>query len=460
MSYSDWRKSLIYNMYNATIREFVTRYQPGWPTVVLLPGGMGSQLDRSMEAYQPDLRQPTDYDTVWIDFGILFCGEARSLLIETNGHDRDSHVIVADGPLRLPPFFKKYSPYDVTEQFFQSKNVNYVVFGYDWRRPLDEGAKFLEYFLTHLKNRVFAKHNENPLPNLTLLAHSQGGLVAKIFLHRVVDIGAWMKQLITVATPFYGTWNHQQRYFIGQKMLNKIYPASEVAEITATLPGPYSLMFLPQPIFHKYDAAMGLKRYPMRDPNGGDGADPYDAANLNRYPKWVNSQHLENAGKICRILAAPLPPAVAQRVYNIRSVADNQTPVELIWQPLSAGFNPDEDDSPVQKGTLGLGDGTVPAWSAYHVSVPDENKKELTGVVEDHTYLMEDPQVLGLVDALINDQPMSEAEAAPAAAKTTAASAEEVMVLCKDIGASKASRNDTRLSDPRMWRGIYRDLTR
>ena len=455
MTYRDLRTRSVHNVYNSTIREFVNHYRVGRPTIMLLPGGMGSQLDRSMEAYQRGQLPPTDYDTVWIDFGTIFLGQARSLMIETNGRDRDSHAIVANGPLRSP-----VNAYDATQQFFKDLDVNYVVFGHDWRRPLAEGAAFLEHFLTQLKDRVFAKHDENPLPNLTLLAHSQGGLVAKIFLHHVVDIGAWMKQLITVATPFYGTWSHQRRYFIGEQLLSAFYQPSEMAPIIATLPGLHNLMFLPRSTFDTHGKAMGLQQYPMRDPGGDVGPDPYDVGSLDHYPAWVSRQHLHDAGHICRTLAAALPSAVAQRVYNIRSIADDQTPVELVWHPLPTDFDPDKDNSPVQEGAVGSGDGPVPAWSAYHVSVPAMNQKELSNAVE-HTYLMEDPQVLGLVEALINDRPMSEAEAAPAAAAPIpTASAKDVKALCDEIAASQASHNDSRLNDPQIWRGIYRELMR
>ena len=87
-------------------------HRVGRPTIMLLPGGMGSQLDRSLEAYQRGQLLPTDYDTVWIDFGTIFLGQARSLMIETNGRDRDSHAIVANGPLRSP-----VNAYDATQQF-------------------------------------------------------------------------------------------------------------------------------------------------------------------------------------------------------------------------------------------------------------------------------------------------------------------------------------------------------
>ena len=45
MNYPVWRRHAIHNVYGSTISEFVDRYQRGRPTIVLLPGGMGSHLE-------------------------------------------------------------------------------------------------------------------------------------------------------------------------------------------------------------------------------------------------------------------------------------------------------------------------------------------------------------------------------------------------------------------------------
>ena len=387
-------------------------------------------------------------------------GQARSLLVEKDGRDHNSHVIVADGPLRNVGI----DPYDVTERFFRHPDVdiNYVVFGYDWRRPLSEAAEYLEYFLTHLRSRVFDVFLENPLPDLTLLAHSQGGLVAKLFLHRFVDIEPWMKQLITVATPFYGTWSHQQRYFIGHKELNEVYSPEEVARIIATLPGPYNLMFLPRSTFAEFCDRIGLDRYPIRTPDDQDGFDPYDDGNIALYPQWVSPSHLRNAKETARILGSTLPPHVADKVHNIRSSTCKDTPVELVWNPLPVNFRPDDEKSPIVSGKPGDGDGTVPAWAAYHVSVPDGNRTEFHETKQ-HFELMEDCQVLKHVYGLIKDS-----EGAPeaqilsvvsqAARESTGyadtCSTEEVQSLFEKIARAQTAHEVPWLGRPEMWRGI------
>lgn len=461
MSYSVWRRRAILNTYNARIREFVGRYQSGRPTVVLLPGGMGSQLNQSMEEYQSSYAQPTDYDPVWIDIGTFLAGQVRSLQIETDGRDYLSHVVVADGPLRGSLIS---SPYAAAKMFFQHSDIdfNYLVFGYDWRRSLVECSEFLEYFLTQLRKRVFDVYGEDLSHNLSLLAHSQGGLVAKIFLHRNKNIDMWITRLITVATPFYGTSSHQKRYFVGQELINKVYSPEEIARIAATLPGPYNLMFLPKPTYQKFGAEIGLSRYPIRDENDKDGADPYNEQSICLYPNWINSVHLQQAGQTARILAAKLPEEVAKCVFNIRSTTCDDTPVELTWEPLPPNFQAnDTGNCPIKTKTPGKGDGTVPFWSAYHVSV--EHRKEFTNSCE-HVRLMEDPQVLKYVYGLIKDN-SDDPDCSRALKKAKEISdfvgnvADcEIQKLFQDIAEGISARNDARLSKPEIWGGIYREL--
>lgn len=465
MDYQVWRRHSITSAYDKIIKDFLGDYNSGQPTVVLLPGGMGSQLSRSEKPYNEKSKMPPDdYDPVWIDWGTIFCCQAHSLSIDGYGHDHENHVIVADGPVHFyAPFIKDVTPYSTTKRFFKQQNFNFVVFAYDWRRPLDESAVCLQEFLKKLKDEVLAKHKENPLPNLTLLAHSQGGLVAKIFLHRVADrVSECMGKLITVATPFYGTWSHQQRYFIGEPALSRFYKKKKMARIIATLAGPYSLMFLPKSTFDSYGEAIGLDMYPMRYSDGSD-ADPYNKINLGSYyPDWVSEKHLEYAGQLCQTLAMPLPQGAEGLVYNIRSVACRKTPVELVWHPLPENFNPDNHDCPIKKSTCDLGDGTVPYWSAYHAGVPDENRRELTGKdVKGHAFLMEDSEVLRTVYQWITGEIMSEKEfpLVDDPSKPCLAPISDMEKLFHEIAQGKVGYEYSHLSLA-MQRRIFQELMR
>ena len=280
MRYENARRLEIRDSHSRAVEEFARTYKKARPTIVFLPGGMGSQIDRTGKPYRGAASLPfKNYDPIWIDLGIIFDNEALQLEIKPNGHDIGNHICIPNGPLR---FLLK--PYDATEDYFYEKDYNYIVFAYDWRRPVSESAGFLEFFLKRLRARVVALRQEDPLPNTTILCHSMGGLVAKVFLHRVfkqsataTDLQKWMARLITVATPFYGASTHMTRYYKGQNPLNIIYGTQQIARLTGTLMGTYILMFLDRKTYSSYAGSLEITRYPVRDAqNDGLEADPYD----------------------------------------------------------------------------------------------------------------------------------------------------------------------------------------
>ena len=457
MPYNDWRTNAILGAYNEEVRDFVDKYKAGRPTVVLLPGGMGSRLVRSSNAYERGSVRPILDNTVWLDIGTLLGGEARALRIQRNNRDSQSHVIVPIGPLRFP-----VSAYDATETFFRHRNVNYnyVVFAYDWRRPLVECAEFLNRFLTLIKRRVFEKHNEDPSHNLTLLAHSQGGLVATLFLHLTPSPREIMRRLITVATPFYGNWSQHRRYFVGESALSLFYSRTEMAEIISTLHAPYNLLFPPRSIFDECEG-LGLDRYPLRDARDEAAPDPFDMSSSDRYPEWVNRNNLQQARDAYKFIGGPLPAKIVNDVYNIRSVADAKTPVELVWNPLPLKFDPEGETSPILPAKRGLGDGTVPWWSAFHANVPAKNRRQFESAKE-HTYIMEDQNILNLVQAVIDGKPIK-IDPIPESGTIKRAAVERpgrAAALLTELAEDTATRNDERLARDKMWRGVYREVLR
>jgi hypothetical protein len=69
MSYDSYRKAKIEGYYDAQLETLVSSFDPSEPTVILLPGGMGSQLERTEHAVgtEPNVIN----DIVWLDWGIL-----------------------------------------------------------------------------------------------------------------------------------------------------------------------------------------------------------------------------------------------------------------------------------------------------------------------------------------------------------------------------------------------------
>ena len=461
MAYENARKLEIQDAHARRIEKFARTYKKNRPTVVLIPGGMGSQIDRSTKPFRGNASLPFKrYDPIWMDLGIIFDREVLQLEIKDNGHDLDNHICIPNGPLRF-----LIEPYKETADFFRSKGYNYIVYAYDWRRPIVESAGFLKYFLTLLKSRVQDLRHEDPLPNTTLLCHSMGGLVTKVFLHRVLkqnataaDVRNWMDRFVSVATPFYGAATHMTRYYKGQEPLNIISGTKPLARVIGTMPGPYILMFLDRKVYARLADDLEIDRYPVRDSKHRDReADPYDENLFERYPPWVKQDFLHNAASLRGAIARPLPAAVLDRVFHFRATK-LKTWVELHWKNVDGSrYDPRRDDSPIS-GKKGEGDGTVPAWSARLVQVPDSQVFNLTKA-KSHEELPAHPETLKAVHQLIKSDKLPRSVPAPDRPTGPAkASLPAVRQFFEDVSGGRIKRDDIRATDEKLWRRIVQEV--
>jgi pimeloyl-ACP methyl ester carboxylesterase len=417
VSYEQYRASLIQSYYDYQLETLMSDFDPRRPTVILLPGGMGSQLERTEQAYPANPNLITDI--VWLDWQVII-GDARTLEIDAAGADKDSFVLAAHGPFK---FFGE-NPYGDLRERARSKNWNYAVFGYDWRRPLKESAAYFKNWILDFRARVRRRFGDayDPIPRLTIVCHSMGGLVATAALADANFSGLGFNAVMTIATPFYGTSTQQERYYKGVDRLNDIYGTQDVIRIVASLPGPYTLMFLPKAVYDRDQQKLGLTRYPEFDPNGP--CDPYDAAMMRRWPQPIRDrwQHIDKARDEMIGVADPINRNIAAKFFNVRSGLDRTTAVELVWNDVDGTtIDPDDDPSPVT-GLAGPGDGTVPAWSAFHAYC--SNRHDLTQA-KDHGNLLRHREVLALIEKVVTTgklpvRPMA-ARAGKAPAKETVA---------------------------------------
>lgn len=466
MDYQIARNHEIHDAHQRLIDTFAKSYRVGKPTIVLLPGGMGSHLDRSVLAFKDDQSIPFAlYDPVWMDLEMIFGRDLELLRMEDTGHDVGEHIIIPTGPLQF-----LVNAYDGTRRFFEDLGWNYIVFAYDWRRSLEEAASQLNEFLANLRDRVKDLRDVDPLPTTTLLAHSQGGLVGKIFLQIVsgddgLGIGLWMERFVTIGAPFYGTSSHQDRYYQGQSPLNIFYGKRRVAEIAGSLPGPYVLMFADQSALNAgTQTKLGLSSYPITDSATGAPADPYDSANFGRYPPWVSTTALDDAVLARETIVADLPGPVAERVFHIRSGLNTTTATELKWDPVAgASYDPASAPSPLI-AVAGKGDGTVPFWSARLAQIPDAQVYNLAQA-SDHGGLAEHAETLSVVRKLVESGTLPKPAAVAVAAAaipaamlgTPKASRAKTSKWIADARVGKIKKGDARASDPEVWRRILEE---
>jgi pimeloyl-ACP methyl ester carboxylesterase len=466
MNYDTARNHEIHDAHQRAIDIFAKTYLNDRPTIVLLPGGMGSHLDRSTRPFKNDQSIPFGlYDPVWMDLEMIFGRDLELLAMGENGHDFGEHIIIPTGPLQF-----LVNAYDGTKRFFTDLGWNYIVFGYDWRRSLEEAASQLTEFLVNLRDRVKDLRDRDPLPTTTLIAHSQGGLVGKIFLQSVSGddgrgAGNWLERFVSIGTPFYGASSHQDRYYQGQSPLNTFYGKRRVAEIAGSMPGPYVLMFADQAALDAdAQAKLGLNGYPITDATTGAPADPYDSANFDRYPSWVRRSALEAALLARETIAFPLPDPAAERVFHIRSGLNAATISELKWQPVvGASYDPANAASPLT-GTAGRGDGTVPFWAARLAQTPDAQIYDLEQA-SDHGGLAEHAETLTVIRKLVEKGKLptraavaSATAALPAATLgTPKASAAKTNKFVNDALSGELKKHDDRASDPEVWRRLLEE---
>ena len=87
MDYDLVRYNTIRNTYRHGISTALSNFNPHWKTVILVPGGMGSQLIRTQDPFDELSMGVTQFDTVWMDPGILFQSDTLKLEIDSQGRD-------------------------------------------------------------------------------------------------------------------------------------------------------------------------------------------------------------------------------------------------------------------------------------------------------------------------------------------------------------------------------------
>ena len=379
--------------------EYLNAYDPHLPTVVLVPGGMGSRLIRGTVAYQDGVPYTNiEFYELWLNFAAAIQGELRHIAMNQDGQDGEMHPIVASG--ELSSIVKKY---EGVRDFFRGK-ANFVGLGYDWRRAPDREFMYVRSFLRRIADKVIGRGHEDPRKRLTLFAHSQGGLVAKLFVNDLVDRGErssdWFQQMVTCCSPFYGTWSHLSRFYVGEALPNLVTGgAAAVSRIVARIKGPYALLPAPKSVLEPRFAALGLARYPVRDAaDQSIECDPFAAAMRPRLPDYVVDDHLTDARRQYAQIDAPLPNEVARRVFHIRG-SENQAvnrPLEVYWRQGAGPADPISHNG----AQGGIHDGTVPFWAARLATTPDSNVFDVTGV--QHAGAAENETVLGIVWDLMN----------------------------------------------------------
>jgi pimeloyl-ACP methyl ester carboxylesterase len=460
MSYDTDREFEQGVIHDREITAFIARHalnpHPGpRRTLILFPGGMGSQLGRA--STPANAGPPFNYNTAWLDCAILF-GSALQLQM-AGDEDLNRQYVIANGCVEFGLLdLRPYAPFF---QWCSLQGIDWLPFAWDWRQSPERAAKhFLTEFLPKFRSRVQSAAGIDPTADLTLVGHSFGGHVAKLILQSNHPSANRVARAITVGTPFYGHAAHLHRYFAGDVSLNPLpgYGARNVTRTLSSFRGCYLLMPLPGALFARDQVALAadpickLQDYPCVDATTQAATDPYRPGTSGtrvRYPANFGFQpaQLEPAEQIVMSIAEPLAAPKSQKLYHLRGIQmrDGGTAYETIhgqsWDWIRANFDPGVDPSPITDTSVCPGDGVIPAWSARLVSTPAANIRTLRGDINqdgfEHMDLLSVPSIQAEIGNIMG-LPMVLAMMIKPEDDQASATREEVAAFLEEMGRTRS----------------------
>ncbi len=413
------QSSLLERFHRTRIHAFIEKFDRTKPTLVILPGGMGSRIYRTpLSLLVDDNPEADELRAAWMGLD-TFLGGALKLQMEAHGSGTfidsgldDPYVALPNGPVdevTIAGFrvsLGSWTPYTTAIKALEG-DFNIAVFGFDWRRLPRENADHLAGFLRILENRVAMNHGATGILNdTTLVGHSQGGLVAAGFMREIQERDhpgkRWCKRAVSIGTPFYGTLNHHARYYLGEGMLKLVYDRRTMAELVSTMPGLFTLIYPSKAVYERDFVNRPnpeLTRYPLEDEEGRPIYPTSQRAFDRFWPDYVPKRLVRRAESDRERFVEPLPAPLHKRFFHIRQGGDRKSPIQLQWKPWPGHFDPnpktfdllappDGDDSPRSS------DGTVPYWSARLVGTPDENVLDYVAQDVGHREIMCHPETL------------------------------------------------------------------
>lgn len=133
--------------------------------------------------------------------------------------------------------------FNLTER--EDKPVPVYPFGYDWRQPIEIAAEALGDMIDEtIERTLLMRHYGNTAyaeePKVDLVGHSMGGLVIATYLRKVGS--AKIGKVVSLATPFRGSFEPFLKIMTGTADLGASAPSSREREAARLVPALYQLL--------------------------------------------------------------------------------------------------------------------------------------------------------------------------------------------------------------------------
>jgi pimeloyl-ACP methyl ester carboxylesterase len=178
--------------------------------------------------------------------------DVRKLFLNEYGTSTDA-TIYSEKPLttayNIVDVYGKFI--DFLDSLKRDGNINeWQSFGYDWRKPIDQvisGPEIKATTTEYLVKTVEEVASRSKTGKVSIVAHSNGGLVAKYLVKKLSEIGEenLIDTVISVAVPYLGTPQaiagilHGDDQSIGEGLLTK---QSVARQLGINMPSAYSLL--------------------------------------------------------------------------------------------------------------------------------------------------------------------------------------------------------------------------
>lgn len=254
-------------------------------SVLFIPGLEASQLFRN----ELSNAFGTTTNTLWEPNSN---NDVYKLYMDEDGSSTDKTIYSGEPISKAYGYFSVYNKFmNYLDSLVVDKTIHeWKAFGYDWRKSISDLVSGIEYKATttdSLIQSVQSLANQSNTKKVTIIAHSNGGLITKLLLSKLDQMGKanLIDKVISVAVPYLGTPQAIAGLLYGDKQsiaYGLILSKSVARGLGLNMPSAYSLL----PSGKYFERVL--------TPTVVFASSTIDGLNSGSYPKQINNSQSQN----------------------------------------------------------------------------------------------------------------------------------------------------------------------